>query len=146
MAKLLLDLGDDLHERIKVLAAADDRSVSAQIRIMLQTACKPAKRATKAKQGARLPDDFKVTRAMADWARAECPHVDGRREAEKFENYWRAKAGAAATKVDWLRTWKNWFIREEEKWQNRHAPKESTTTQRVAQARQLADEYRRRGE
>jgi hypothetical protein len=31
-------------------------------------------------------------------------------EAEKFRNYWTAKAGANATKRDWSATWRNWII------------------------------------
>jgi hypothetical protein len=31
-------------------------------------------------------------------------------EAEKFRNYWSAKAGAGARKVDWEATWRNWVI------------------------------------
>lgn len=29
-------------------------------------------------------------------------------EAVRFSDYWRSKAGAAATKRDWLATWRNW--------------------------------------
>jgi hypothetical protein len=31
-------------------------------------------------------------------------------EAEKFRNYWIAKAGANVTKRDWTATWRNWII------------------------------------
>jgi hypothetical protein len=31
-------------------------------------------------------------------------------EAEKFKNYWTAKAGAGGVKRDWRATWRNWII------------------------------------
>lgn len=31
-------------------------------------------------------------------------------EAELFKNYWIAKSGAAATKMDWRATWQNWIL------------------------------------
>lgn len=29
-------------------------------------------------------------------------------EADKFRDYWTAKAGKDAAKLDWLATWRNW--------------------------------------
>jgi hypothetical protein len=62
------------------------------------------------KRGTRIPDDFAVTAEMAAWARDRVPHVDGRVETEKFINYWQAKSGKDATKVDWAATWRNWML------------------------------------
>jgi len=61
------------------------------------------------KRGTRIPDDFKVTPDMVAWATERVPHVDGRRETEKFTNYWRAKT-RDATKLDWAATWRNWML------------------------------------
>lgn len=47
---------------------------------------------------------------MIQWATAAAPGVDLRVETEKFINYWIAKAGKDATKLDWGRTWKNWIL------------------------------------
>ncbi|MGN6199104.1 hypothetical protein [Humibacter sp.] len=66
------------------------------------------------KRGARIPDDFAVTPEMAAWARENCPNVDGRRSTEMFVNYWRAKTGRDATKLDWPATWRNWMLRDQE--------------------------------
>lgn len=63
-----------------------------------------------AKRGQRIPDDFTVTPDMVAWAREKTPHVNGRVETEKFINFWQAKAGAGATKLDWVRTWRNWML------------------------------------
>lgn len=67
------------------------------------------------KRGTRIPDDFAVTPEMVEWARERCPYVDGRRETEKFINFWRAKSGKDATKVDWPATWRNWMLNAAER-------------------------------
>ncbi len=63
----------------------------------------------KQKRGTRIPDDFaeNITPEMVAWAKERCPHVDGRLETEKFVNYWQARAGRDACKLDWVKTWKN---------------------------------------
>lgn len=65
-------------------------------------------------RGTRIPDDFTVTPEMVAWARKEAPRVDGRRETERFVNYWRSAAGAKARKVDWALTWRNWMLKAED--------------------------------
>lgn len=62
------------------------------------------------KRGTRLSDDFAVTDAMKTWFTEHCQNVDGPRETEKFRNYWRAKSGKDATKIDWPATWRNWML------------------------------------
>lgn len=64
-----------------------------------------------AKRGSRIPEDFAVTQAMAVWARRECPDVDGRFETSQFIDFWMAKAGKDAVKLDWPRTWQTWMRR-----------------------------------
>ena len=61
-------------------------------------------------RGTRIPDDFKVTPEMHNWAKEHVPELGGLRETEKFINYWRAKSGAGATKLDWPATWRNWML------------------------------------
>lgn len=73
-----------------------------------------AKASVPRKRGTRIPDDFHVTPAMVTYAREKCPNVDGALETEKFINYWRAKSGKDATKLDWVATWKNWMLRAQE--------------------------------
>jgi hypothetical protein len=67
------------------------------------------------KRGSRIPDDFTVTPEMVAWARERCPHVNGRAETEKFINYWQAKSGKDATKLDWVKTWRNWMLNAAER-------------------------------
>jgi hypothetical protein len=67
------------------------------------------------KRGARWPDDATVP---DDWISegeayrdmAGHPPLDLRAEAMKFANYWAAKSGGSATKIDWKRTWLNWCL------------------------------------
>lgn len=66
-------------------------------------------------RGTRIPDPFLVTAEMRAWAAVRTPNVNINHSTEVFVNYWRAKAGRDATKVDWLATWKNWLISDEEK-------------------------------
>lgn len=74
-----------------------------------------AKASVPRKRGKRIPDDFAITEEMRDWGRTNCPTVDGQTETVKFINYWQAKAGRDATKVDWVATWRNWMLNAKER-------------------------------
>ena len=63
------------------------------------------------KRATRIPDSFTPSPEMLAWARQECPGVDLKRETEKFVNYWIAKSGSGAAKLDWAATWRNWVIK-----------------------------------
>jgi len=67
------------------------------------------------RRATRIPDDFMPTREMVTWARDECPHVNSKRETEKFNDYWQAKGGKEALKLDWNKTWKNWMRNAEDR-------------------------------
>jgi DNA-binding transcriptional ArsR family regulator len=62
------------------------------------------------KRGARLPGDWALPDEWRDWAVSE--HGMTARavalEADKFRDYWHAKAGKDAAKLDWQATWRNW--------------------------------------
>lgn len=62
------------------------------------------------RRATRIPEDFTVTPDMVQWARDRRPDVDGRLETEKFVNHWEAKSGKDATKLDWVKTWRNWIL------------------------------------
>lgn len=96
------------------------------------------------KLGTRLPDDFAVTAEMVAWFREHCPHVDGKRETEKFCDYWRAKPGKDGRKLDWVGTWRNWMRTAEERYgpRVRGSPSlPSTTDSRVQAGLDLAAKY-----
>lgn len=60
------------------------------------------------KKGCRIPDDFMPDIA---WAKAQgLPEQSALLEAEKFRNFWQAKSGAGATKLDWPATWRSWVL------------------------------------
>uniref|UniRef100_UPI0035D03964 hypothetical protein n=1 Tax=Bartonella sp. OT172YNZD TaxID=3243572 RepID=UPI0035D03964 len=65
-----------------------------------------AKRA-QANRGCRLPDDFEPDYDFA--IEAGLPSERVKVEIAKFRDYWRSKAGANATKIDWQATWRNWI-------------------------------------
>ena len=71
--------------------------------------------ATDRKLGTRMPDPFPVTAEMVEWAQKETPHVDGKRETERFEDHWRGKPGKDGRKLDWLATWRNWMRTAEDR-------------------------------
>ena len=100
------------------------------------------------KRGTRIPDDYAdtITAEMVAWAKEKCPHVDGRLETEKFVNYWQAKAGRDACKLDWAKTWKNWMLTAEQQAprgpgaQNGHAvdPRQQATDYKFDRAMERA--------
>ena len=63
------------------------------------------------KRATRIPDDYMPSPDLIESMRAECPKVDLEAEHRKFVDYWRAKAGKDATKLDWDATWRNWIRR-----------------------------------
>jgi hypothetical protein len=63
-------------------------------------------------RGARLPEGFMPDESMRAWFvenRIAAAGVDGVTEHARFVDYWRAKAGANGTKLDWPATWRNWM-------------------------------------
>lgn len=66
-----------------------------------------------ATKGKRLPTDFVLPNAWGQWAQAKYPHWTPdtiRAIALKFRNFWVAKTGKDATKLDWKATWENWCM------------------------------------
>lgn len=62
------------------------------------------------KRASRISEDFAVTPEMRLWASSKAPGTDIATETEKFINYWTAKSGKDATKLDWAATWRNWIL------------------------------------
>jgi hypothetical protein len=62
----------------------------------------------------RIPEPFRVTPAMREWAAVEVPGVDVDRSTRTFVDYWRGESGSKAAKRDWVATWRNWLRRDAE--------------------------------
>lgn len=63
----------------------------------------------KKRAGERLSADWLPSQADIDFAKDQgLADHDIEREAAKFRDYWLAKTGQGATKLDWAATWRNW--------------------------------------
>lgn len=68
------------------------------------------------RHGNRIPPDWEPSQADIEFALAKGMHRQrADTEAEKFRNYWTAKSGAAAAKLDWSATWRNWVLQSLER-------------------------------
>lgn len=90
------------------------------------------------KRGTRIPDPFIVTKDMREWAADRTPLVVVDDTTERFVNYWRAKAGKDATKLDWLATWQNWLLRDHDDRTNRKLTPMERAAQTAAAGRRVA--------
>ncbi len=90
-------------------------------------------------RGSRLPADWKPDEATRAWTLERISTSVAAHELEKFRNYWHAKAGRDATKVDWPAVWRNWVLNCP---QSRAGPASSTTNDRVGQGLALAAQLR----
>lgn len=106
------------HKRIDdELSQAIERSEAAHARAMQRWQCKSQSQSQSHKKE-RLDRAPRATRLSDDWL----PTVEGAKfadltigpsrtsiELQKFKDYWRAKAGRDASKLDWDATWRNWI-------------------------------------
>lgn len=68
----------------------------------------------KSRNGKRLPEDWKLPKKWGDWALREFPALSDaevRVQAAMFADYWHAKPGKDARKLDWEAVWRNWIRR-----------------------------------
>jgi hypothetical protein len=105
--------------------------------------------AARTAKATRIPDDFYPTPEMQEWFKREgfatcIPNP--RMEHEKFCDYWGAKGGADARKIDWVKTWRNWMRNAAERSGGRPSGTggtyRSTTDTKVAQTLDLAKKFR----
>lgn len=59
-------------------------------------------------RGSRLSPDLALPDTWKLWATEARPDLDPVLLFDQFRDYWISKAGAAATKLDWFATWRNW--------------------------------------
>lgn len=70
----------------------------------------PDKSGVATQRANRLPSDFEIPAEWLGWARADrgWSQHDANEEAASFVDFWHAKSGRDATKLDWEATWRNW--------------------------------------
>lgn len=101
----------------------------------------PARTARRS-QGSRLPDDWQPDDDLIAFVKRECPNVNGRIETENFRDYWHAKSGKDATKLDWKATYRKWMRTAQQRTpKGRASPARSTTDERVRGHLALAERF-----
>lgn len=72
------------------------------------------------KRGSRLADDWRLPEEWGQWAedRKVLDVSQIINQAQMFRDYWHARAGPAAVKLDWFATWRIWIRNEENKVKN----------------------------
>jgi hypothetical protein len=118
---------------------------------------KKTKTPSESSRATRVPSDFMPDEQMRAWFAGEqlAAVIDGKREHEKFMDYWLGCPGAKARKVDWPATWRNWMRTAAERAPRRPgnalvptsgAPyRPSTTDARISQGMALAAKYEEQG-
>ena len=64
------------------------------------------------KRGTRVNPDWYPEQPTIDIIQAEYPDLDLRAEHQDFVDYWRAKPGKIALKLDWDATWRRWMRKQ----------------------------------
>lgn len=92
------------------------------------------------KRGTRLPKNWQPSRELKSWALNERPGMDLQRVIDSFTDYWIAKTGQAATKLDWGATFRNWVRNEKPNGSSKQNSRPSAASrQDAAAARQAAN-------
>lgn len=81
--------------------------------------------AARSPRGTRLPSDWKPEPDEAGFAHGL--GLDPDYVAAQFRDYWHAKAGRDATKLDWSATWRGWCRREAERRPSTHGRREQAS-------------------
>lgn len=75
----------------------------------ISTSIKEKKEPSAPKKGTRIDPNYQPPR---EWSLAQGLDIAIlESQLQQFKNYWLAKAGADAVKIDWDRTWQNWILK-----------------------------------
>ena len=85
-------------------------------------------------RGTRLPEDWRPD--LAAWQFAQDKGLDPEQVLDRFRDFWMAKSGADATKLNWPATWRNWCRSDAEKRDRFSRPKETPFDRMAAKVRQ----------
>lgn len=70
----------------------------------------------RASRGARIDPDWSPSLAERQFAKQEgLSELETNREAVRFRDYWKGRAGSGGIKLDWTATWQNWIRTSAEK-------------------------------
>jgi uncharacterized protein YdaU (DUF1376 family) len=69
---------------------------------------------TREGRATRLPPDWEPSDQLIAFMAKERPDLNPSHTIMKFCNYWQAKSGKDATKLDWDKTFQNWVLQEKE--------------------------------
>ncbi len=64
------------------------------------------------RRATRLPADWQPSPEDISFCQKARPDLNVRDVADSFRDYWTARSGKEATKLDWPATWRNWVRRE----------------------------------
>lgn len=108
------------------------------LEIIEEAKMKPPKKgdsADRAVRGARLDPKWVLPSKWGQYALQQgLREAEVRAEAEQFRNYWVAKNGPDAIKLDWEATWRNWVIRTAKRLGREPLPCESAPAAAVGPA------------
>ena len=60
-------------------------------------------------EATRISEDWFLSKTMGEWAVAERPDLDVRKEAEQFKDYWLSQPDDKAYRKDWFAVWRHWI-------------------------------------
>lgn len=103
-------MGQHFHaSQFAQFAGLDEKHVSAILAALESHGAVPRWKAASPK-GTRLPINFQMPAEWIEWASTERHWTpkDSQAEAENFRDFWHAKPGADACKLDWRATWRRW--------------------------------------
>lgn len=87
----------------------------------------PSQRSSRPRAGTRLSEDWKPSPEDLSTAKKHLAIPQIPIEVTKFRNYWVARSGAGATKMDWPRTFENWCISAAERGPKNRPPSPDQT-------------------
>jgi hypothetical protein len=123
----LTPIAEMIKEMVRAGAAVDTIVAAVQAREQRfdELALKPQQLSlisqTEKSRGMRLAKTWRPSKRDIGFAQGRgLTNLRIQAEAEKFINYWTAKSGASATKLDWEATWRNWIIKMLERQNDRH--------------------------
>jgi uncharacterized protein YdaU (DUF1376 family) len=101
----------------------------------------PAKAKAEKATGTRLPADWKPTAEDIEYCKTERPDLRVSLVATNFYDYWIAKSGKDATKVNWSATWRSWVRKEDAR--NAGRPSGSAAAPLASQQQSTTDAAKR---